>query len=294
MAVFNTQGRGHGHYPGNLWNNSSHNRRGMSNNNFNNNNFSNNFNNNNFNNNFNSNNRNMNPNINRNANQNKARTNQNMTPAANPAQNAQPSQPYNDPSVRYEPLDEKSLELLKGMNIPTHQIGAPGTQATQQQTAEGSSISQQPLAGSNIPPKSQVLASLIPQAAQASNPAETMERLRGIMQNEKNGSVFYEKLSKLSNSEKHSDFAIKLSEQCKKSQAHIRELQSAEFSIADMETISPRNFRDGILTAINEESAGIREILDMYERENEEKTTRFLNLMLIRKLCAINEMRGLL
>ena len=200
-----------------------------------------------------------NRNTGRNTSQNMQWPNQNMA-QANPTQNAQP---YYDPSVIFEPLDPQMLEQLKGIKP--------------RQTTTETSVPA-PSAPSPLP----------------SNPAATMEMLRAVMQNEKNGAEFYEKLSKLSADERQSGLAIKLNEQCKKNQARIRELQHAEFSVADMETISPSGFREGLLIAINEENAGISEILDMCERENEEKTGRFLNLILMRKLCAINEMRGLL
>ncbi len=199
----------------------------------------------------------------------------NRTPARNQTQPAK--EPYTDPSVTFEPLDEKMFEAVqKSLALP-HGDNRP--EASVQMSPR-----MQPGA---VPSAARELT--IPEMPVYTN---SENRLLEVIQNERNGAQYYAKLSAIAG--EHSGFfnGVKheYDENFRRLSDFYKILKTKDPEIEQTEIRLPGELKESLAAAVSEENKALAEICSLCGEEQSERVIKFLNNITVKKLININNM----
>ncbi len=196
--------------------------------------------------------------------------------------------------VRFEPLDDAAMAMLKNyQNQEGSQAGGQNPQGQQngtaQQGSQGTPNPQNPLAIPELNPSG---TAEINDYGFGNNIIEENPHVRNkieqFIQNERNGSVFYENMSRYAPWEEHKKILQSLSENCNAKLERFKTMYKAYstevFDAQETEVVTNVMFRDGILLAIREESAAINELADLNGYIRSEKLCKELGALINKKI----------
>lgn len=216
-----------------------------------------------------------------------------LTRQAQQPQQAQPAkQPYTDPSVMWEPLNENTFaELTKSM--------AAGMSAAPAQPTFGSAAPPQisPVSPPSQPnfsagvqpnfgaaPQSSFGAAALPVFA-----APSTEKLKSVIQNEKNAAAYYAKFAERHGSQ---PFAASLKGHSEGNLQKLQELHriraGAEAPTREIEIDAPDSYLAALRTAVGEENKALAELSELCEGEFADNSR--VTALLLRKLCLVSSM----
>lgn len=197
----------------------------------------------------------------------------------NPKQNA----PLPD-GVRYEPLDQRTLEQIQKV--------APNFAGLSAAPSSAGNIPQEPV---NVPHVTENITPVFAPALPVFDEQHISDKLRQFMQNERNGSIYYKNLATVALKPAQRRVLNEISESCKERgaayNAAYHGYKNEDYEPAEAEILNVSSFHDGVHLAIEEESYAIRELIALYEKITDDSLSRTLNSQIHRKASDVNLLR---
>lgn len=214
--------------------------------------------------------------------------------------------------VTYQPLDERTIAEI-GHIAPNHpavtayrqnQQNQPPEQANQHpQSAQPTphTIQSQPASPLALPqlhPLNQEgslnkpSAPAFPGIAELPSPgANLIDKLEKLMQNERNGSVYYENLAAIAETSMQVEILRKISERCLERGHSYNELykkhKKFDFETKENLVIGVQTLYQGISLALTEEEEATRELIKLYESTSDVETRHVLSVQLYKKISDV-------
>jgi len=198
--------------------------------------------------------------------------------------------PFSTPlpdGVKLVPLDENTMKSLHsiGANLPSG-TQAPAANVPARPIAQPANISPQPAEQVSAPEHQ-----IFDVSIAAATPPATIESLAKFIQNERNGTIFYSNLAKMTHSQKFQDHIAKISENCnarceKLGRAYF-EQQNEAFSPEQSAIEHSNTFTDGLRSAIAQEASAIHELVYIYEANTELAFCKLIDSQIYSKIADI-------
>ena len=123
------------------------------------------------------------------------------------------------------------------------------------------------------------------------------EQLEKLMQNERNGAAYYEKLATAAEAGPQAEVLRGIGERCwermRSYNTLYRKYNAVDFQTNENPIMSPRTMRQGLSLALSEEELIIKELINMYESVSDIETRHVLSAQLYKKLSDLGTLQRL-
>ncbi len=201
-------------------------------------------------------------------------------------QGQQFNQPLPD-GVRYEPIDDKTIkELMKNIKID----GGSGKSSDKKQDKSVESILQQPK--ESVKDEIAESPSQPQQAVQTPVKEEEGSTLSQIIQNEYNGSMFYNYMASIAPKDEYRMIMSKISKHCRFREIAFNglytRLEGGNYALKDVDINNICSFRTGVAMALKEEIKILDDYTNLYDTVNDPSGVKIINVQILKKLVDIN------
>ncbi len=205
-------------------------------------------------------------------------------------QQQNPAQQFNQPlpdGVRYEPIDDKTIkELMKNIKID----GGTGKSTEKKQDKPGESLT--------LPALEPAREEIKEARAEAIPPVQTPAKedegstLSQIIQNEYNGSMFYNYMASIAPKDEFRSIMSKISRHCRFREIAFNglftRLEGGNYTLKDIDINNTCTFRTGVALALKEEIGILDDYTNLYDSISDPSGVKIINVQILKKLVDIS------